>query len=512
MYRPTRWLMAPTRRSKGWRHELGGVTTRHFAKTLYGKKVDVQLVGGDSGMSHGSENSAKVSNNLLKRLLDSRALRSLGGVGEWLHAVRFAEWRNIAYVFYPCLWGLGYGCSQVLVLEAADMVVLNMPLLPFHLVAQFLFAAWNVQCAALLYEEALHRYVDKLPPRNGMSKWALGSAITTHGVLAMLLMMNMHPLVPQIAFATLPLAAAYPLVWRKLKAKTKPTMFARQVHRGIICNVGVALGYCSVVGRFEPWVIVPVWCAGVMWTMVVDALETLIRDDATTNIGYLPLLIREPKAFMAILLPNIFALFSYAAYATGQSVVFLVVSGVTVFHFAAAIDNLNLGDSWSMSNAVTRFTRFGMYIALALVISNACWCIALCSMADRPVGTDLREPAARPMTDTTLGKILTLNSVPAERFVIDGEVGFIERLAKPALVHKHILQQQRVARGPTVGEEGGPTVEDDDLHMPAYMRREHLVENLGRLFRGCIPTERMAVYEKWWYNFSDHYTLVSKLW
>jgi hypothetical protein len=136
---------------------------------------------------------------------------------------------------------------------------------------------------------------------------------------------------------------------------------------------------------------------------------------------------------------------------------------------------------------------------------------ALCSMADRPVGTDLREPAARPMTDTTLGKILTLNSVPAERFVIDGEVGFIERLAKPALVHKHI-PQQRVARGPTVGEEGGPTVDDDDLHMPAYMRREHLVENLGRLFRGCIPTERMAVYEKWWYNFSDHYTLVSKLW
>jgi 4-hydroxybenzoate polyprenyltransferase len=531
MFRSNRLLWGPTRRTKGWRNEKGSVTARHFIKTIYGKKLDVQMVGGETGMSHGANSSARVSNNILLRIFNMASLASLGPVGAWLQAVRFAEWRGIAHLYYPCLWGVGFGTTKVLVLEAADMVVLNMPLLPVHLVLQFFVAAWSAQCAALLAAEWCDRVVSKKPPKIDMSTKALTVAMLGQGTVSFLIVSNMHYLAPVTMIAAAPLALAYPVVWRLVDAhQGKARTLLRQLHRGVLTNLGVVMGYAAVVGRVDPTAVVPIFCAGVMWTLMYDSLELLTRDEQQVSLRAVPLLFKDMKVYMAILLPNIFTALCATAFATGQSFVFVAAAGGVAAHLYWLLDHMNLGDSWSVATTSKRLTRFGLLVVLSIMAGNAFWVFGFTILEQRPAGADAQEPTLSPLTSSTLGKVLAMNAVPAQRYIDEetGRISFLERLAKPALVHKEILRQQRIAQGPKVPEptepqdaksdggdhralvnSGAPSSEVvDDARMPAYMRREFIVENFVSLARYCIPAERLAMYERWWYGFADHYTVL----
>lgn len=445
-----------------------------------------------------------------------------------LQTIRFLEWRGIAHTYYPALWGVGFGCTQVMVFEAADMAVLNMPFMPIHLVGQFLIAAWNAHCFNNIYDDLVRRRVCGLKPSNPLSDAASVSTGLMHGGFAYLIIMNMHPLAPQFCAALLPLALAYPVIWNRTPTDSRKRLFLRQLHRGLVANAGAVCGYVAVVGRLDPAALVPLYIGAIFWTLMYDNIDLLAKEAKTTSLTEVPYFAQHMKDGLPLLLPPFLMGIGIASYTVGQSALFLPLWAASGYYMFVQLDSMNLSDTWSMQQTAGRCTRMGTWMLASIMLGNMIWAWVLYTFdGERGASKELQAPTVENLKGTTMGTVLRLNAIPAERLVVDGEVPFLERVAKPALVYEHIMRQQRIARGdrvPTAEEleakhgssSSPPSSEEEDAYaaagelgeMPAYMRRERIVSNLGSVARYCIPEERMQRYERWWYGFSDHYNLV----
>ena len=217
-----------------------------------------------------------------------------------------------------------------------------------------------------------------------------------------------------------------------------------------------------------------------------------------------------------------------ASYTVGQSALFLPLWAASGYYMMVQLEGMTIADTWSMQQTAGRVTRLGLWMLASIMLGNMILAWVLYTFdGERGPDKELQEPTAENLKGTTMGTVLRLNAIPADRLIVDGDVPWLERIAKPALVYEHIMRQQRIAHGDRVltadeakrrgldadaEREGDSNGDDDEVgglgEMPAYMRRERIVSNLGTLARYCIPEHRLERYERWWYGFSDHYTLV----
>ncbi len=480
----------------------------HFQGTSYRTSTGKTIPTIEQQLSRGSAKER----NAFMRFLDDATLRVRGlspdgkpnpnswfaGLEDslllhWARLIRLDKPAGTLLLLMPCYWGTAMAVTKAVIAEGADPVVLCAPFIPLHLLGMFAFGAWTMRSAGCIINDMWDRDFDRKVERTKNRPLASGKVTMTqaammlscHLVIGATIAIALHPVAMGAALAAMPLVIIYPLM--------KRVTYGPQVVLGMAFNWGIFVGYAAVLGRVDPLVCVPLWIAGVAWTVIYDTIYAYqdVKDDEKAGVKSLTQVFGESKAPLQMLLLPMFAGFGISGLAVGQSFPYYCGFTFVLFQLNSVIDHFNIRDGWSCHQAFKRNVRIGFYFFLSMCLGNVFWVIY-------SYVNELKPTSKMNTMTKGMAKALAMNVSPAgQPYAASLEFRWLDRLLKPAFVHMHMAKKN--------GEE--------DPVIPPYMRREYGAQNVASFCRwaGLLEESTISSWEKWWYSLSDHYTLFGKL-
>jgi hypothetical protein len=546
MYRRAPLLFFKAARNRSWKKDAKGAApaAAHFAdlKGVKGvpqpKMPKPPKVDTEPGGNRFSNDSSKPVPVFLQRMFNVKNLGPLRSMADWAATVRLQEWRHVALPLYPTLWGVGIGCTSAIVIEGADLIALNCPFLPLHLVGTVILGALSVTWSSFVYQDLLDRFVrrralhasgvdvaalDKAAvvaaaakaeeERNGSKMAAqsdgmmhvvkpLGtntacSALSLQVGLAFMAAMNLHPTAFFASACITPFAVLYPVAKRVIGHDTRWRLFGLQLYQGMLSTSGIFIGYLAILGRVDPAVTLPLWGAAIAWTIIYDTVHVLTKEEATSSPHQAPFLSDKPKAVLLVCVLPLVSGLLIGGYTAGQSVLFHAGVLFAGLNMIGIIEHVNVNDPWSCRNAYKRLVRFGGWIVLVVCCGNAGWAIVMALTPAPEDGEHEVKEFATTASSSTLVQVLSVNVEPmAQQFATATDIPFMDRLLKPVLVYTQIMAERGVT----------------DYEVPVYMRREFFGQNCAELMHH-LPLAQRTVdrLEASWYKFADHYNIFSRV-
>lgn len=411
---------------------------------------------------------------------------------KWGKLIRFDQPTGALLLVIPCYWGSAIAITKAIIFEGADVVAVQAPIIPIHLIGLFLIGAWTARSAACIVDSLWNRQgssaagvaVGSTPP---VTKGQVSIMLGLHFLLGMAVVISLHPTAIAAAAAGVPVAFLYPVL--------KGIRYAPQLLAGMVSNWGVFVGYAAILGRIDFTVCVPLWVAGICWTFIYDTMYAY-KDKTEGSTGAAPagaVTFRgDPKKALYALCFPLFGGLGLAGVAAGQSFPFYIAASSFILHISSIIDHFNVQDPWSCLNAYKRNVRFGLYVLLSIFIGNFIWVLYSVVEGLNP------NPKSNTATKI-LCNVLTLN-VHLDRGYISAyqEFSWFDRLMKPAFVHAHLMHKQGVT----------------EFDIPPYMRREYVAQNFCSVLRltpWLFDAKMIDDWETWWCQTADHYTIFGKL-
>ena len=165
----------------------------------------------------------------------------------------------------------------------------------------------------------------------------------------------------------LPLVIAYPLF--------KRVTYWPQLMLGIACNYGVLIGFASIAGHCDWSMCLPLYAAGIAWTLVCDTIYAHQdrKDDARVGVKSTALLFPTPRASRRALTAFATAMvscLSLTAYTAGLHWPFYAAIAGTALHFGWQIRTLDINNA---DNCLERFKSnrsLGLLLLLGIISSN----------------------------------------------------------------------------------------------------------------------------------------------
>ncbi|KAJ3189204.1 Para-hydroxybenzoate--polyprenyltransferase, mitochondrial precursor (PHB:polyprenyltransferase) [Gaertneriomyces sp. JEL0708] len=188
--------------------------------------------------------------------------------------------------------------------------------------------------------------------------------------LGVLLQLNLYTI--KLGFLTVPLFTMYPFM--------KRITHWPQLVLGLAFNSGTILGYTALLGHADWNVLVPLYAAGVSWTLVYDTIYALQdkKDDLKAGIRSTALLFsnngkRSPKPALGFFATTTVSLLALAGYMNAAGPLFYLISvGGSMAHFAWQLKTLNV-DCPKSANAGFRSNALLGAIVTAGVFADVLW-------------------------------------------------------------------------------------------------------------------------------------------
>lgn len=235
-------------------------------------------------------------------------------------------------LFWPCAWSIGMAGYAA----AA-------PHLDWKQLALFATGAVIMRGAGCTLNDLCDRDIDAQVERTRNRPMACGLVTPRQALvalsmqltagLAVLLQLN-RTSIALGAVSLLP-AAVYPLM--------KRITHWPQLVLGLAFNWGALLGWTAVTGTVGWGVVVPLYAAGVCWTLVYDTIYALqdIRDDCAANVKSTALLFGGAwRRWLSVFAASSIGALCVAGYANGHGVPYYVGVGAAALHYTWQISVL----------------------------------------------------------------------------------------------------------------------------------------------------------------------------
>lgn len=144
-------------RFRGGGSQTPSAMTVHFKDTTVGRRIEDETRGNmlEQAAKAGSR-SAKVQNAAWAAFETQTAVRGSSTVGQWAAAVDLRHhWSPTVVKLAPLLFGASAAVTHAIVHEGADVVVLQAPFIPLHLLGSFVVGCWTLHCAEMLTRRML---------------------------------------------------------------------------------------------------------------------------------------------------------------------------------------------------------------------------------------------------------------------------------------------------------------------------------------------------------------------
>lgn len=158
------------------------------------------------------------------------------------------------------------------------------------------------------------------------------------GGLALVLNFNLWTIA--VAFGSIPIVIAYPL----MKRITNWPQFVL----GLCFNWGAIVGYSAVVGSIEPLIVLPLYAAGVAWTLVYDTIYAHqdVKDDTMIGLKSTAIFFNDKTHLILTGFAGLFVgLLALSGWNAGMSAPFFAISvGGSAAHLIWQLKTLNIHD------------------------------------------------------------------------------------------------------------------------------------------------------------------------
>lgn len=196
---------------------------------------------------------------------------------------RYSNQAGTQLLFWPCAWGVALGAASPISIGAIAAVGL------------FWFGAFNARSAGCAvndyFDKDFDGKVERTKNRPLANKELTGEEVAkftgmhlSGGLLTLLLMKSVA--VKQ-ALAIIPLSFAYPLAKRY-------TDYA-QVVLGVCYNSGILIGFAQAAGVSVFGPLLPIYAAGILWTVVYDSVYALQDVEGDKKLGLKGLAVKWDK-------------------------------------------------------------------------------------------------------------------------------------------------------------------------------------------------------------------------
>ena len=243
-----------------------------------------------------------------------------------------------------------------------------------HMVSLFGIGSVLLRGSGCIINDMWDRNLDKQVERTKMRPLASGELTLTQAFtclslhlsagLVILMQLNIPSII--LGASSLIFVTAYPLM--------KRITYWPQAFLGLTFNWGALLGNCAILGYLHLPIALPLYIAGVFWTLVYDTIYALqdINDDLKVGIKSSAIRVADNAKFwlMAFSTASVTNL-AIAGYFGGQGPVFYTISVLgTAIHYIWQIKTLNLN---SVNDAASKFKsniQLGLIIFAGILLDN----------------------------------------------------------------------------------------------------------------------------------------------
>ena len=177
----------------------------------------------------------------------------------YLHLIRADKQVGTLLLLWPCCWSISL---------AAPLGSLPDPLI----MTKFTIGAFLMRSAGCIINDMWDKDIDKHVERTKSRPLASGQLSLAHASVALLstltgsfaILVSMNPTSILLGLGAMPLVIAYPLM--------KHYTYFPQAVLGLAMNWGALLGWVEVTGAVDLTHTLPLYLAGVSWTMVYDTI------------------------------------------------------------------------------------------------------------------------------------------------------------------------------------------------------------------------------------------------
>ena len=273
-----------------------------------------------------------------------RLIRHDKQIGTWLLAI-------------PCWWGhaLGFAATGTPAVDVAALCA---------------GGALCMRSAGCIVNDMWDRDFDKQVERTKLRPIAAGevslplafSYLTAHMTVGLGVLLCLHPYSVFIGTLSVPLIALYPLC--------KRVTHLPQLFLGFTFNWGVLVGYSSIVGSMCWSTVLPMYAAGIFWTLLYDTVYAHQDkvDDIKIGVKSSALLLGDTKTPLHAFTACVTSLSCFSAYSAGLVVATpgLLVAGGCLHY---SLHRVKLGTPASCSRFFSDNKYFGIVVAVALTFA-----------------------------------------------------------------------------------------------------------------------------------------------
>ncbi|CCW68683.1 unnamed protein product [Phytomonas sp. Hart1] len=425
--------------------------------------------------------------------LTNRFHHSINRIKVYANLIRFDRPQGWMLLVLPCYWGSSLAVTQAMVWEGADPLVLFAPFIPLHTAFSLLAGAYLMRSAGCIVNDMWDHEIDKNVARTKGRPLASGEAsfkeafclILAHVAVAGVVGMNLPPAAFAVALAATPIAIIYPFM--------KRITYLPQLVLGLCFNLGIFVGYAAVLGRVDVAVCLPAYIGGVIWTVLYDTIYAYQDrdDDIKTGVKSLAVWIGDQKYILHAMLMPIAACFLISGFMVSQSLPYYIGVMICMYYLHVTLDNVNIFDRWSCAQFFKHNVRFALYIFFVMCLGNLLWAFASEHEMDKDDKTNTLK------ADSPLSRFLFLEQKTQPLLYNAENFNWFDRMIHPAFVQAEIAKSSGSTEPPPI---------------PAWMRREHISDNMAIFMRFCgVSEEKIAEVQKWWYSNLDQYNMFSKL-
>nr|AGU68209.1 4-hydroxybenzoate octaprenyltransferase [Strigomonas galati] len=413
----------------------------------------------------------------------------------------------------PCLWGSALAVTRALVWEGADPLVLAAPFIPVHLVIFFVGGAYLMRSVGCIVNDMWDRDFDRQVERTASRPLASGAMsmktasliLASHVAMAGFIAVNLSPPALVACVAITPIWIIYPFM--------KRITYAPQFFLGLCFNWGIFVGYAAVLGRVDLAVCLPIYISAVIWTILYDTIYAYQdrKDDLKCGVKSTAIWIGDRKHILFTMVPLVGLGMLISGVAASQSLPYYVGLGLSLGYLYHIVDDVNIYDAWSCGRGFRLNVIFGLFIFFSMCAGNLCWALASQHEKDKDKLSD--SLSAEEKTQTSgLVKYIYFNQQPRERLYDTSQFNAVDRMVHPAFVYSECQKAEKARQLQTSGKREKEGDEEEEVVMPAWMRREYMGQNLATFFRFCgVPDATVDEWTKFYYELLDHYNMFAAL-
>ncbi|KAJ2100156.1 Para-hydroxybenzoate--polyprenyltransferase, mitochondrial precursor (PHB:polyprenyltransferase) [Coemansia sp. S142-1] len=268
-------------------------------------------------------------------------------------------------LYWPCTWGISMAAFS------SGMPIQDMA----YMLALFGTGAFVMRGAGCTINDMWDVKFDKMVERTRARPIASGAIsrpkafVFLGGQLAagLAVLVQLNPYTIAFCLGSMPLVTIYPFM--------KRITYWPQLVLGLAFNWGALVGWTAVTGGMNWAVALPLYAAGVSWTLVYDTIygHQDKRDDVAAGVKSTSLLFGDnTKAILSVFSSTTIGLLSVAGYMNGQGLPFYItVLGVGSAHLIWQLRKVNIHNPSSCWKTFKSNTWFGGIVLGAILADMA---------------------------------------------------------------------------------------------------------------------------------------------